>query len=327
MTMSNPHTRIASAAVALAAACAGCSAENSQPSLPLSETNAAQVAAEALVATDQSSFTVTLPSGITPGVAAALHRLDRGAVQRLAALATGPQNADGTMTSACSAGGSATITTAGSTVTYAFHDCADGTVKLDGTLRFTVQQAASNQATLSASFDLTLTIGTLTFNESGGYSIVLKTAPNPSDSTDYELRGDSLSVSLSVGGTVRDDITLSHFDIGISMQLTSTGQEVEHFTYEIDSSRLKGHIAVMTTQDLKQVIDPITARQHPFTGQILLSGANHTRLQITILGDETFTPPAGQGQIELQVDPGTGNFGAPIWTSWAELSTMVLTAP
>jgi len=50
-------------------------------------------------------------------------------------------------------------------------------------------------------------------------------------------------------------------------------------------------------------------------------------LQITILGDETFTPPAGQGQIELQGDPGTGTFGAPIWTSWAELSAMVATTP
>ena len=38
-------------------------------------------------------------------------------------------------------------------------------------------------------------------------------------------------------------------------------------------------------------------------------------------------PPAGQGQIELQVDPGTGTFGAPIWTSWAELSAMVATTP
>jgi hypothetical protein len=71
----------------------------------------------------------------------------------------------------------------------------------------------------------------------------------------------------------------------------------------------------------------ISSRQHPFAGQILISGANHTRLQITILGDETFTPPTGQGQIELQVDPGTGTFGAPIWTRWAERSAVVSTAP
>jgi hypothetical protein len=324
--MSNPHMQIAFAALALAAA-SGCGAGNSQPPLPLSESNAAEVAAETLIATDQSSFTVQLPSGVISGVAAALRSLDRGAAQRLAALAAGPQSADGTMTSACAAGGSATITVAGSTVTYAFHDCADGTTKLDGTLRFTVQQSSANQASLTASLDLTVTIGALTLNESGGYSILVKTAQNPSDSTDYELHGDSLSVSLSAGGTLRDDITLSHFDIGISMQLTSTDQEVEHFSYDIDSSRLKGHITVMTTQDLKEVIDAFMPREHPFAGQILISGANHTRLQITILGDETFTPPAGQGQIELQVDPGTGTFGAPIWTRWADLSAMVSITP
>lgn len=326
--MSNRYIQFASAALALAAASAcGAGAGNSQPPLPLSESNAADVAAEALIASNQSPITVQLPTGAISGVAATVHRLDRGAVQRLAALATGPQNADGTMTSACPAGGSTTVTTAGTTVTYAFHGCADGVATLDGTLRFTVQQASANQASLSASFDLTVTAGALTFNESGGYTIVVKTAQNPSDSTDYELQGDSLSISLSVGGAVRDDITLSHFDIGVSFQLTSTDQQVEHFSYDIDSSRLKGHISVMTTQDLKQVIDAIMPREHPSAGQILLTGASHTRLQITILGDETFTPPAGQGQVELQVDPGTGTFGAPIWTSWADLSAKVSTAP
>ncbi|HEX3482221.1 MAG TPA: hypothetical protein VHT91_44705 [Kofleriaceae bacterium] len=324
--MSNPPTRIVSAALALAAASA-CGAGNSQPPLPLSESNAAEVAAEALIATDQSSFTVQLPTGVLSGVAAAGHHLDRDAVQRLAALAAGPPGADGTTTSACSAGGSATVTIAGSTVTYAFRDCADGVTRLDGTLRFTVQQSSPNQASLSASLDLTVAVGALTFNESGGYTVTVKTAQNPSDSTDYELHGDSLSVSLSAGGALRDDITLSHFDIGISMQLTSTDHQVEHFSYDIDSSRLEGHISVMTTQDLEQVIDLVMPREHPFAGQILISGASHTRLQITILGDERFTPPAGQGQIELQIDPGTGTFGAPIWTSWAELSAMVSIAP
>ena len=48
---------------------------------------------------------------------------------------------------------------------------------------------------------------------------------------------------------------------------------------------------------------------------------------MTILGDESFTPPAGQGQIELQIDPGTGAFGAPIWTSWGTLSLIAMIGP
>ncbi len=324
-----PRYRILSAALALTAASTGCGGSgNSQPPLPLSESNATSVAAEALITTGQSSFTVQLPGGFTPGVAAALRSLDPGTVHQLTALATGPQNADGTMTNPCAAGGTETVTVAGTSTTITFDSCGqDASTRISGTLRFTAQQSSTSNATLSASFNLTVALGSLSFAESGGYTIAITLASNPSDNTAYELTGDSLSVALSVGGKLRDQVTLSDFDIGISVQLTSTDQQVEHFTYDIDSSWLRGHISVMTTQDLAQVIDAFMPRQYPSAGQILIGGANHTRLQITILGDETFTPPAGQGQIELQIDPGTGAFGAPIWTGWSELSAMVMTGP
>ncbi|HEX3757822.1 MAG TPA: hypothetical protein VHW23_03910 [Kofleriaceae bacterium] len=329
--MSKPRHSILSPALfaAVALAAAGCSSGNSQPPLPLSESNATSVAAEALITTGQSSFTVQLPGGvITTGVAAALRSLPPRAAQRLTALATGPQNADGTMTTACPVSGTATVTTAGTMVTYTFNACVqDASTKIEGSLQFTVKQSSTNQVALSATFDLTVTSGALSFAESGGYTIALTAAQNPTDDTRYELTGDRLDVALSAGGVVRDEVTLSSFDVVIDQQLTSTDQQVQHFTYDVDSSRLKGHITVMTTQDVQQSIDPIQPTQYPFAGQILVAGANHTRLQITILGDETFTPPAGQGQIELEIDPGTGTFGAPIWTSWAELSAMVAVGP
>jgi hypothetical protein len=326
--MTKPRSWILSSALALAAASTACGGSgSSQPPLPLSESNAASVAAEALITTGQTSFTVQLPPGVTPGVAAALRSLDPGAIQRLTALAAGPQNADGTMTSACGVSGSETLTTAGTTLTFTFNHCVqdDGT-RLDGTLKLAVQAstAGTNQVSMTATFDFTITQGALSFAESGGYDLVIRTAPNPTDNTEYELSGDSFRVALAVGGKLRDQVTLSSFDIAISQQLTSTDQQVEHFMYEVDSSWLKGHIGVMTTQDIKQLIDLLTPRQYPFAGQILVSGANHTRLQITILGDETFTPPAGQGQIKLEIDAGTGAFGAPLWTRWSELSAMIM---
>lgn len=331
MHTSNPRPGIRSAAVALAVAATGCSgADSSQPPLPLDEANATAVAAEALITTGQTSFTVQLPSGSIPGMAAALRSLDPGAVRRLTALATGPQDADGTMTQACPLGGSETITTAGTTVTFTLNNCVqDASTKINGTIRFTVQTSTTgaNQVSLAASFDYTVTQGVASFTESGGYRVVIRTAENPSDSTEYELTGDRFSLALSVGGKPRDQVTVSNFDLDITTLLTTTGQQVEHFAYDIDSSWLRGHVTVMTTQDLQQVLDLIMPRQFSFAGQILVTGASHTRLQITILGDETFTPPAGQGQIEIQVDPGTGSFGAPIWTSWSELSAMVMTAP
>jgi len=40
---------------------------------------------------------------------------------------------------------------------------------------------------------------------------------------------------------------------------------------------------------------------------------------MTIMGDETYIPPAGQGQIEYRLDLDTGTFGAPFWGNWAGL--------
>lgn len=332
MHMPDPRHRILPAVVALAAAATGCGdsdADNTQPPLPLGANNARSVAAEALITTGQGSFTVLLPGDLTftPAVTAALRSLDPGAVQRLTALAAGRQDADGTMTSACAGGGSQTLTTAGSTLTFAFRGCVQSpSTTLDGTVKFTVQAPSpgSNQIAMAAAFDVTVMMGPLRFSESGGYDLVLRTAANPTDNTSYELTGDRFSVALDVGGQRRDQVTMSRFEIGISQQLTATGQQVEHFQYDVDSSWLRGHITVMTTQDLRQIFDLIDPHQYPFDGQILIRGAGDTQLQITILGDETFTPPAGQGQIELQVDPGTGEFGGPIWTSWSELTAMVM---
>jgi hypothetical protein len=327
--MSNPRYRILSTALALATASAGCGGSgHSQPPLSISERNATSVAAEALITTGLDPTSVQLPSGSTVGVAATLRSLDPGALQRLTALATGPQNADGTMTRPCAVSGTVTIVTAGTSEMFTYNNCVqDPTTdaRINGTIRVTGQLPTSTpaQASLTESFNFTVTMGSLSVVESGGYAIVVTIAQNPSDNTEYELTGDSFSISLSVGGRQRDQATLSSFDLDISLQLTSTDQQVEHFTYDLDSSRLQGHVSVMTTQDLEQVIDAFTPRQFPSAGQVLISGANHTRLQITILGDETFTPPAGQGQIELQIDPGTGAFGAPIWTSWSDLSAMI----
>src|ERR1043165_4922691 len=72
--MSNPRHWILSAALVLTAS-AGCGESgNAQPPLPLTESNAAAVAAEVLITFGQNSFSVRLPTDVTAGEAA-LHRL------------------------------------------------------------------------------------------------------------------------------------------------------------------------------------------------------------------------------------------------------------
>jgi hypothetical protein len=327
MHMSNRRHRILSAALALAAA--GCGdGGGSQPPLPLDDTNATAVAAEALVTLGQNSFSVRLPSGVAAG-AAALRSLGPGGAHQLIAAVTGPQRADGTKVEPCALGGSETVTIAGTTATLSFDHCAvDASTTFNGTLRLSGQlpTATTSQTSLTASFDLTLTVGSLSFVESGGYTAVIKVDQRTAGTAE-EVTGDRISISLSVGGKLRDQVALSRFDIGISQDASSAGQQSEHLAYDIDSSWLEGHVSVLTTQDLERVVDLDMPHQFPFAGQILISGARHTRLQITILGDETFTPPAGQGQVEIQVDPGTGTLGAPIWTSWSALSAMIMSGP
>ena len=309
MTASNPgYRRVAAGAVLLAAAVAGCGGGgDSQPPLPLDERNATSVAAEALITTGQTSFTVRLPPGFTPDGAGS--------------------PADGTTTAACAASGSQTTVTAGTTATITFNDCVeDATTRITGSLKLAIQPSGAtdtpDQISLAATSSLSVTVGALTFTESGGYTMVIRTALNPTDETATQLIGDRLVVGLRVGGSLRDQVTMSNFEIDVSEQLTTTDQQIEHFSYDLDSTRLAGHVTVMTTQDLKRSINVFMPRQFPFAGQILIGGANHTRLQIAILGDEVSTPPAG-GQIELRVDTGSGAFGAPIYTSWSALSAMI----
>lgn len=179
-----------------------------------------------------------------------------------------------------------------------------------------------DRTSMTVSYNLTATRGSRTVVESGGFTSVHTVPQNPSDPSESELIGDRLTLSFSIDGKLRDQFTLSSFDIDAFDRSAPTQQRVEHFSYDVDSSRLRGHIGVMTTQDIE-----VGSAIFPSAGQVLISGANHTRLQMTILGDESFTPPAGQGQIALQIDPGTGAFGAPIWTSWGMLSVLAMIGP
>jgi hypothetical protein len=112
---------------------------------------------------------------------------------------------------------------------------------------------------------------------------------------------------------------LSSFDERFSpVPMATVNQGAATVNYTVASSRLGGQLTMTTTATIKQLL---TKQHSPFTGQVLIVGAGNTRLQVTIAGDETYSPPPGQGQLELELDPGTGVFGPPTWTSWAALLT------
>lgn len=320
MATSRRTGQIVVAALLIAAGCGG--SDDSQPPLVLTEANAQAVAAEALIAAGQTTSGVQSPRGRIV------------IVQRLASRATGKQPAaPGSMTEACPSGGTTTTNGTTTSATVTFNNCQeDANTRINGTLTYTVNTSGSGGTptgfSVSVTASITVTAGTLSYAESGGYDLTFKSSADPNaPGSEFELTGSHLSTSIS-GGAVSDKLTLSNFDIDLKQDLSNTpNQQIETIDYDIDSTRLKGHISVMTNDPVKQILDAGIPHEFPHAGQVLITGASHTRLQITILGDETFTPPAGQGQVEIELDAGTGTFGAPIWANWTTLKSLVGSAP
>jgi hypothetical protein len=327
-------------AVALAGCGGGASGGGAMPAasgpntpLAITQGNATATVAEAIVTPATLVGTMTAAAGLGAAPAAippSLSSIDRRVVQRLLP----SQNvaaAAGTMTIPCSVGGSYTAVASadGKTLTVTFADCSEvaGT-SVGGTQTYTnlVVTTTGSLDSISANVTdaLTIVVGTVSYAEAGDYafSFSANKAANGGFSTEtFGLTGASLAVSVSKSGAVSDSVTLTNFDFSFEEDRTvSPHQLYSSFNYKLASSRLNGEITVTTTQQIKQIVDPAGTHLYPYAGQLLIAGAGSVRLQATIFGDETFVPPAGEGQIELQLDPGTGSFGPAVWVSWATVA-------
>jgi hypothetical protein len=338
----NVKAAILSAVVA--GAMAGCGGGSSSPGamsamagvnspLTITQSNANETAAEAIVTP------AALGAGSTAGVSAApasvvavaLGGIDRRVAQGMQPSANARPASAGTVTISCAVGGSVTVVTStdGKTLTVTLADCSEvaGT-SVNGMqtyTNFTLTTTSSSDAISANVTDaLTIVVGALSFAETGDYTFALAAnkGPNGGLTTEtFDLSGSSLSVSVSRSGAAADSVTLTSFNFNFEDdQTVSPHQFYSSLSFTLASSRLNGTITVTTTQEFKQIVDPSETRMYPYTGQLLIMGADSERLQVTILGDETFVPPAGEGQIELQLDSGSGTFGAPTWLSWATLT-------
>jgi hypothetical protein len=302
--------------------------------LAISQGNATATAAEAIVTPASLADTATTAAGVGVAPAAvppSLGSMDRRVVQRVLSSQNVHPTAAGTITLSCAVGGSLTAVTSadGKTLTVTFADCSEiaGT-SVSGTQTYTnlilTTQSTLDSISANVTGALTIVVGTVSYAETGDYAFSfsgIKTANAGFSTETFGLTGSSLAISVSKSGTVSDRVTLTNFNFNFEEDLTvSPHQLYSSFNFTLASSRLNGEITVTTTQEFKQIVDPAERRLYPYTGQLLIAGASSVRLQVTILGDETFVPPAGEGQIELQQDSGTGSFGPAVWLSWATLS-------
>jgi hypothetical protein len=336
MSLQFSNARVAVFGVLVAGVLAGCGggssgagamSATSGPNSPLaiSQSNAGATAAEAILTPATLADSATTGAGV--GVVSAM---DRRVVQQVMQ-AQIVHAAGGGVTISCAASGSFTAVTSvdGKTLTVTFAECSEvAGSSVDGTqtyANFTLTtQSSSDAVSANVTDALTIVVGSVSFAVSGQYAFSLaadKTANAGYSTVTFGLTGSSLAVTASKSGAVFDSSTLTNFDFNFEDDLTvSPHQLYSSFNYVLASSRLNGEITVTTTEQLKQIVDPAETHLYPYAGQLLIAGAGAVRLQVTILGDETFVPPAGEGQIELQLDPGTGTFEPPTWVNWPALA-------
>jgi hypothetical protein len=301
--------------------------------LAIDQNNATATAAEAIVTPTALSSGATAAISATPAavVPASLSAVDRRVAQSMLPSANARTAGAGTVTIPCAVGGSVSIVTAadGMTLTVTFTECSEAAgTSINGTQTYTnftlTTTSASDSISANVTDALTIVVGALSYAEMGDYAFAFaadKTAGGVLTTQTFDLSGSSLAVSVSKNGAVSDSVTLSNFNFNFEEdQTVAPHQLYSSLSFTLASTRLNGTIVVTTTQEFKQIDDSSVTRRYPYTGQLLIAGADKQRLQVTILGDETFVPPAGEGQIELQLDSGSGSFGTPIWLSWATLT-------
>lgn len=262
---------------------AGCGTGDSRPSLPITADNASMIATAVLIDS------------------AELGRLSAELVLRAP------------VTHGCVQGASAT--TAGSTArTIELDHCTfmNGEAA-NGTVRYPLGPDSPSSVTV----DLMITMGEVNISQSGSHGLV-HVAPSPNGDDVFDVAADSLHATSAVGASPRDDLTASDVHIHetnnfmFPLFVTRWTQ-----SYQLESVRIGGRFAVATTTTLVHAWD---GSQYPASGQLEITGADHTRLLITVAGDELSVPNTGEDFIKLEVDPGSGTPGPPRWVSWAALS-------
>jgi len=187
-----------------------------------------------------------------------------------------------------------------------FTNCSSGGQTFNGTLNLTnIASPSAGNFTAHVSHNLTITeSGAPTLVSSGNFDINHATAGNVITDT---LTGGPINFQADA-----DFAILS----GPGLTLTSTVDTVsmattDNFTGTIGTTLLRGMVTVAMPTPFQ------AAPGHsPNTGQMIITGANNSKVRFTVLGDETLVG----NQVRIEVDPeGDGTFQPPVETTWADL--------
>lgn len=302
------------------AACGGGNSSSSSgngitlPTAPvtITPTNAPQVAGAAV---DAAFGGTSLPTGVqtsapAPSAVATVQKVSRighGAVQRIVTQSTTPATVTGVVQSfPCTLNGTVSFDTAATTsVTMTFNNCSDFAGEtINGTLSMSGYSSTPPTEAFDVVYNLTIatTSPANTLTAKGDMHLVINLTTGA-----MTMSG----ASLSMGNT---DATLGNFGLqNYTIAFDATGN-VTTMTFTFASTAINGTaIFDMTTPFV------FGAGMFPSSGAATITGANSTKLKLTVLGDES-APVGSQVKLELSTDNGA-TYASPTYVTWASISS------
>lgn len=230
------------------------------------------------------------------GQAAALQIISQGAASAIALGAVTTTN--------CLVSGTKTISTTSSTSGIAtYNNCSDvAGVTMNGTMSLSNIVLTQLSLSTDAVFNLTLTTASPanTMTAIGDMHLYM-------DATTITMSGSSLSMGNS-------DPAIGNFGLQSYLITFNSSGTFTAMTFTFASTAINGTATfTMTSQFVS------TGGMFPSSGAATVTGANSTKLKITVLGDET-APVGSQVMLELSTDNGV-TYAAPTYVTWAAVSS------
>ena len=282
------------------------------PATPVAITSTnAPIVASAVVSGSTTFAGTSVPSTsplVSPAASPMLGRFNANATKQAQNILSNPQfGPTFVRTTPCLVSGSETLDVAddGSSITVTYNNCSDTVGEVfNGTIALTNITRTPTVFSATSRIDLSVAVtGRPTVRYVGTYNF---STTNTSTGSTTTITGSSFSIIIGSNVT-----TLSNFSFA---ETYTTASDLYSITsnYTLASTVLGGSVTVTTVSPIQQY----GYRIYPFAGQFVVTGANNTKIRVTILGDETNIG----NDVRIEIDAnGDNTYEITILRDWSDL--------
>lgn len=253
----------------------------------------------------QTSAFTPAPSAIS--AAQTVAKIGQAAVQQIVSQGAAPTIVTGAVQpTSCPFGGTKSLSSDSTSGSATFNNCSEiAGVTINGTV--SVSNIVSTSSFMSADTVFNLTI----------------TTASPANTLtamgDMHLFIDTNTFSMTMSGTRlamgNTDPAMGNFGLlNYSIAIDSTGAFTT-LTFTFASTAINGTAVFTMTSPFTY-----TGGMFPSSGVATITGANSTKLRLTVLGNENFV--GSQAKLELSTDGGL-IYAAPTYHTWADISSLI----